>query len=136
MPPKGGFKGGGGGGGFKGGGGWKGGHHHHHHPGGWQGGWGPGWYGPGYWGAAPGYSELIVTPQCPGVIEPVLATDGRVYNNDCEARAAGQVVVRRVDPKTLKDYVTTGDIIPGVPNLALAAGGAIAAYLLFFRKRR
>jgi hypothetical protein len=74
--------------------------------------------------------------QCPGTLDPVLATDGRVYNNPCEAQLAGAGVVRRVSPGALKDYVTTGDMIPGVPNVALIAGAAIAAFMLLRRKRR
>jgi hypothetical protein len=91
--------------------------------------WGSPWYGNS------GYSDIVVT-QCPGTLDPVLATDGRVYNNPCEAQLAGAGVVRRVSPSALKDYVTTGDVIPGVPNIALLAGAGIAAYLLFFRKKR
>lgn len=86
----------------KGGGGHKGGHHHgghpgsgHRRPGGWQGGWGPGWSYPGVWGAQPAYTELIVTPQCPAVIDPVLASDGKKYTNACEANAAGVSVVKK-----------------------------------------
>lgn len=107
--------------------------HHGHHPGGWQGGWGPGWSGPGYWGAQPAYAELVVVPSCPGTLDPVLATDGKVYNNPCLAREAGVSVVKRVKPGRLAGL---GDVVPGVPNVALLAGAAITAYLLLRRKRR
>lgn len=113
-----------------------GGHHHHggggghHHGGGggggFRGGYGPSW-GPGYW-AEPSYAELIVT--CPEVYAPVLATDGRTYDNECLARTAGTNVVRRVRPGKLGDYVA------GVPDMSLLAVAGIAAYLMLRRRRR
>lgn len=132
-----------GGGGFRGGGGGMrhggghhhgGHHHHHHHPGGWQGGWGPGWYGPGVWwgDAYPGYSELIVTDPCPDVVDPVLGVDGKKYMNACKANQAGVAVAKKLGPSALKDYVTIGDL--PVPKIALLAGAAIAGYLLLRKK--
>lgn len=123
MPPHGGHRGGGHHGG--------GGHHHHgggRPPGGWQGGWGPGWAYPGVWYAEPGYSELIVTNPCPDVVDPVLGVDGKQYLNACKANAAGVAVAKKLGPSALKDYVTIGDL--PVPKVALLAGLGVAAYLL------
>jgi len=120
-------------GGGHGGGGHHGGHHHGGgRPGGWQGGWGPGWSGPGVWGAQPAYAELVV-PSCPDIIDQVVASDGRTYLNSCLANQAGARVVKHLSPPKLAGL---GDIIAGVPNVALIAGAGIAAYFLFFRKRR
>lgn len=108
------------------GGGHGGGHHHGHRGGGftnWSPGWGPGWYG----------GSEIVVQQCPGTLDPVLATDGRVYNNPCEAQAAGYAVVRRVNQASLSGVV---DELKKPQTLVLAAGMAVAAYLIFFEKRR
>lgn len=108
------------------------GHGHHgggHHGGGghrggrWYGG-GPAWYGP---------TEVIVADPC-GDYDPVLATDGRVYDNPCFARRAGRSVVRRV----------TGSGIPAVSGIvdqvtsspALMVGIGIGAYLLFKTMRK
>jgi hypothetical protein len=86
---------GGGGGGHGHGGGSGGGHHGQH--GSRDGGtWGPGWWwGPGAW------SWDSVAPTCPTDHDPVLASDGQIYDNTCYAMAAGVDVVRHVDPKTL-----------------------------------
>jgi len=114
-------------------GGHGGGGHHHHgggRPGGWQGGWGPGWSGPGYWGAQPAYAELVV-PSCPGTYDPVLATDGRVYDNECLARTAGYAVVRRAPPRRIGGL---GGIGP-FPDLAVAGIFAVGLYLLLRPKR-
>lgn len=119
MPPHGGHHHGGGG------------HHGGHRGGGWTGGWGPGWVGPGVWYTEPAYAELVV-PSCPSTLDPVQATDGRVYDNECLARAAGVAVVKRVPPKKLAGI---GDIA-GVPNVALIAGAGIVAFLLLRRRRR
>lgn len=150
--PKGGFKGGKGGGfkgggfkggGFKGGGfkkGFKGGHHggHHGHHGHHGGGIipGPVWWGGGYpwWGD--GYSELVVTDPCPDLVDLVFGVDVNKYLNACKANQAGVAVAKKLGPAALKDYVTVGNVIPGVPNLALLAGAGLAAYMLFFRKKR
>jgi hypothetical protein len=84
------------------------------------------------WGAQPAYAELVV-PSCPDIIDQVVASDGRTYLNSCLANQAGARVVKHLSPPKLAGL---GDIIAGVPNVALIAGAGIAAYFLFFRKRR
>jgi hypothetical protein len=95
-----------------------GGHHHGGGGGGWRG--GPGWYG-GPW--YPNTSEVfVVADECTGY-DPVLATDGRTYDNACLARRAGASVVRRVRP-----VAGVGDISTPILNY-----GALAffGYLIY-----
>lgn len=103
--------------------------HGHGHHGGGRRGHGGGWRGgPGYW-AEPSYAELVLT--CPEVYDPVLATDGRVYDSPCLAQGAGVAVVKRMRPAKLGDVSAQ---FTSSPTLMLAAAG-VAAYLLL-RKRR
>jgi hypothetical protein len=94
-------------------------HHHHHHGSNW--GWGPpgwGWGGPG-WG---GGSELVLVdaseaPAAPVVVDP--------------AAAPATATAKAVPPATASK--------PGLQldgkTVAIGAAVAVAAYLLFFRKR-
>ncbi len=97
----------------------SGGGHHHHHGGGGRrgGGWLPGWMpGPG-WGG----SELVVVEQ-PQTTCPVIDKRGRVVNHvNCPPGSP---------PIMLSGL---GDIITGVPDIALFAGAALAAWFLLTR---
>ncbi len=121
-------------------GGHGGGGHHHggggRRPGGWSGGWGPGWTGPGVWYNDP--QTVIVAGGCPGTFDPVIATDGRVYNNPCEAQAAGYAVVRRVNSSTLSGVPVLDSVANairptfGTATTPVTVGIALgAAYLLW-----
>lgn len=77
-----------------------GGHHHHHGGGGY-----PGFLYPGY--AYPTTTEVFtVADPCTG-FDPVLATDGRTYDNPCLARRAGASVVRRVAGRPMMGVIST-----------------------------
>jgi hypothetical protein len=80
------------------------------------------------------YAELV-EPECPPHYAPVLATDGRVYDNPCLARMAGANVVRAVPQQAPTRLAGLGEVISGVPNAAVAIGVGVVAFLLL-RKRR
>lgn len=73
---------------------------------------GPGWWGGGYYD--PGVQIFTIDdgdrmPQpsaCPKTRQPVLASDGLVYDNACFARAAGVKVVKQVAQKAISKSKT------------------------------
>lgn len=105
-----------------------GGHHHHHHRGGY-----PGFLYPGY--AYPTTTEVFtVADPCVG-FDPVLATDGRTYDNPCLARRAGASVVRRVVRPATGSADGLGSIMPETLfGKAALVVGAVLAYRALTKK--
>jgi len=86
-----------------------GGGHHHGGGGHWGGGgWGGGWGYPGPWSYGPEVFVVEERAACSADYMPVLAVDGRIYDNSCLAERAGTKVVRRLTPKEAHKMTQTG----------------------------